>query len=203
MLDLFFGISITQLGLSSIGGRVLVIPGVIALVYLLHKCRKAKEGLPRILLLLSFVLYALVLIEILFFPVPFRMTEIVAERIAFSAIIPRSVSPVPFAILREGFSINTLLKNWAGNMLLIVPMGYYLPALFARFRSFLPALRAMALLLVLVEAFQFTLTCLVIRLPYRSTDVDDFIFGLLGGLIGYGIFSLFHKTYQRNNNLHE
>lgn len=76
--------------------------------------------------------------------------------------------------------------NLAGNVLLFIPVGYWLVRLWPRFRNFLLFLATCAGLILLVETVQlFTLL--------GSFDVDDVILNLIGMTIGYLFCLLRHK----------
>ena len=76
------------------------------------------------------------------------------------------------------------LKNLFGNLLLLFPMGIYMPYFFkktARFRTFF---FTMTLFIFIVEAVQlFTRT--------GSFDIDDFILNMTGALFGFAVWHVF------------
>lgn len=74
--------------------------------------------------------------------------------------------------------------NLAGNVVLFIPLGYYLPALREKSRRLWKTLLLTAALITLVELTQ--LVTLV-----GSCDVDDLILNLLGAAMGYGLYRLF------------
>jgi glycopeptide antibiotics resistance protein len=100
---------------------------------------------------------------------------------------PNSVSLV-HTNLRPGASIRAYLdqpalrdtvKQIGGNILLGVPFGVLLPALFPRARGLLRVGVVTALVMVLVEAAQGAIV------EGRAFDIDDVILNTLGALIGY------------------
>ena len=76
--------------------------------------------------------------------------------------------------------------NLAGNVLLFVPIGYFLPRLWSSLRKFFPFLLTCVLAVTLVELLQ-----LVTLLG--SLDVDDLILNLFGMIVGYLCFIIFKK----------
>ena len=76
--------------------------------------------------------------------------------------------------------------NLAGNVVLFIPIGYFLPRLWPKLRNFFLFLLTCTLAICLVEVLQ-----LVTLLG--SLDVDDFILNLFGMLLGYLSFIIFRK----------
>ena len=82
--------------------------------------------------------------------------------------------------------------NLLGNVLMFLPLGFLLPALWERFRKWWKALLWGGLIIVCVELAQ--LFALV-----GKCDVDDLILNMLGIAGGYGIFRLFYPRSTENN----
>ena len=88
---------------------------------------------------------------------------------------------------RPGLNLNLIpflgiiedLKNSLLNILLFVPLGFFLPVLWTRFRRFIPVFFFGFGLSLAVELLQ--------MLTYRATDVNDLITNTLGTAIGYFI----------------
>ena len=76
--------------------------------------------------------------------------------------------------------------NLGGNLLLFIPIGYFLPRLWPFLRNFFSFLLTCTLAITLVELLQ-----LVTLLG--SLDIDDLILNLLGMILGYLIFMIFKK----------
>ena len=80
---------------------------------------------------------------------------------------------------------STAIINLGGNVIMFIPLGFFLPRVFPSLRKFRRALLATALIITAVEIAQlFTLL--------GSCDIDDLILNLLGTTIGYG----FHKVIK-------
>ena len=76
--------------------------------------------------------------------------------------------------------------NLAGNILLFIPIGSFLPRLWLPQRNFLVFLLTCTIAICLVEALQ-----LVTLLG--SLDIDDLILNLSGMVLGYFIFIIFKR----------
>lgn len=82
--------------------------------------------------------------------------------------------------------IRHCIINLAGNVLLFIPLGYWLVRIWPKFRNFFLFLATCAGLILLVETLQlFTLL--------GSFDIDDVILNLAGMILGYLYCLLRHK----------
>lgn len=73
--------------------------------------------------------------------------------------------------------------NLVGNVVLFIPLGWFLPHLWARFRGFFKTVFTVILLIAAVEAVQyFTLL--------GSCDIDDLILNVFGAMAGYGLWKI-------------
>ena len=80
--------------------------------------------------------------------------------------------------------------NLAGNVLLFIPAGLFLPRIWYRFRTFWKYLLCCILSIGLIEAIQlFSLR--------GSLDVDDLILNLSGMLLGYIAYRITHRKKEK------
>lgn len=75
------------------------------------------------------------------------------------------------------------LVNVFGNILLFLPFGFLLPLAVRRFRTFRAALLVMGLTTLCFEVVQMLLAIGVF-------DIDDVLFNVVGGALGYGFYRL-------------
>ena len=78
------------------------------------------------------------------------------------------------------------IYNLAGNILLFLPMGALIPAIWGKFRSIFKTLLLVALIVAAAEL------CQVLILA-GSCDVDDLILNLLGTALGYPLHKILIK----------
>ena len=97
---------------------------------------------------------------------------------------------VPFRTIRLFLNVldhpvywQDALVNLGGNVILFIPLGFFLPRVFPWLRKFWRTGLATALLITAVELAQL-LTLL------GSCDIDDLILNVIGAAIGYGIHKL-------------
>ena len=77
--------------------------------------------------------------------------------------------------------------NLAGNVVMFIPLGFFLPKLWQKQRKLWRTLLTTVLIILLVELTQmFTLV--------GSCDTDDLILNTLGAAIGYGGYKILIKT---------
>ncbi len=140
---------------------------------------------------LLFILYGITLLYLLF-----ARKETVGE-LPYWELVQRQSSLIPFATIgrqlrhlvpgSRPWLIRYSLVNLAGNVLLFVPLGFFLPKFREGLRSFLKVLLVSGLLIIAIELTQ------VLTLVGRC-DIDDLILNLLGVSVGY---LLFRKNNQK------
>lgn len=79
--------------------------------------------------------------------------------------------------------------NLVGNVVLFVPLGWFLPRVWTRFRGFFKTVLAVILLIAAVEIVQY-----FTRLG--SCDIDDLILNLAGAVAGYCLWKI--VTYRQS-----
>jgi glycopeptide antibiotics resistance protein len=154
----------------------------------------------RSLLWVLFVFYCLILIDVLFISRPVR------PHLSYPDYFKEYTNFIPFRTVGafvQGFwnDLQCLLtgepvlgRGWAyyvinliGNFALFLPMGMALPFLIKKLDRFWKVTLVIFGLIVLVELMQGVLRV-------GSIDIDDLIFNLCGGMLGYGIVKLLGFT---------
>ena len=82
---------------------------------------------------------------------------------------------------RHKFKPELFWLNIAGNVLAFVPLGYFIPRLSSRLRSFFKVFFISAFISLTIESLQLLLRC-------GSYDVDDLMLNVFGSCIGYFVF---------------
>ncbi len=109
---------------------------------------------------------------------------------------------VPITFQPEQYILNLIPFNWIGNtdgfqqvvvekvpnIMLFIPLGCFIPIVFASKRRLDQTALISFAVTFSVEFFQFFIG--------RSSDIDDVITNLLGAVIGYGFFKVFHALWQ-------
>ena len=84
------------------------------------------------------------------------------------------------------YYIRHAFINLAGNVIMFVPLGYFLPKIFEKLRKFWKTTLFSLCLIITVEAVQF-FTML------GTCDVDDLILNMVGVILGYLLWRLFRR----------
>ena len=150
----------------------------------------------KILLYICFVIYCLALVKFLLLDGRHVHTEAtVREFFSRSNLIPfKTVYDYIVRLQNDSINVDIVVKNLIGNLIVLFPMGCFLPCMFASFRKFWKVLALCFGIVLFVELLQ-----LLLRMG--SLDVDDFIFNLSGACLGYGfvhipfLHQILQKTY--------
>lgn len=106
-------------------------------------------------------------------------------------LVPFRTIRAQLAQLGESSAIARFaFRNLAGNVVLFVPLGLFLPALWQRQRRFGVFLATTSGGILLVELIQLFTTL-------GSLDVDDLILNVLGACLGHGLMRLLDKMRAR------
>ncbi len=87
------------------------------------------------------------------------------------------------------YAVRHSIINLAGNVIMFVPLGFFIPSVFSKYSSFFKCISVCSIGIIVVEILQlFTLL--------GSCDIDDFILNISGASVGYGLF----RTILRRKN---
>lgn len=158
----------------------MVIISIVVLVSLriayLIKNRKHLT-LYKELLMLSFIIYILCLFQVVTFQ----------DDVTWS-----SNNFVPFReIFRYNFGSRLFLKNVLGNVILFLPFGLFASYYLDIKKPYL------AFILTLIASVSIEVVQMVIG---RVFDIDDIILNVIGGTIGFYIYSLIRKIWNKLPN---
>jgi glycopeptide antibiotics resistance protein len=107
---------------------------------------------------------------------------------------------VPFASIRATLAEQAVwprVRLLGGNVLVFVPFGLLLPAIWPRLDGFWRMVLAGVAVGVSIELTQLAVS-LAVGSWYRMSDVDDVILNTAGVLLGYGLWrALRHRAAQR------
>jgi len=137
------------------------------------------------------VMYISMVVEVTLFPMPISFAEIARVRSDPSLFISPDINLAPFRsilISARGSEVqgrSIFVRNWLGNLLLLMPLGFLSPLIWNRFRD---VWRVMSLCLAAslsVEFLQFIGSFLVFRIRWKSVDIDDVMVNVAGGMLGF------------------
>ena len=148
------------------------------------------KNLKRVILYAAFSAYAVFMIYLLFV---MRSDRLFWAPDGYGEALRENLNLIPFRPIAEYAErlVNTKANgdsviNLFGNVIMFVPLGFFLPAVFPKARSFRRSMLFSLLLLCAVELIQF-FTLL------GSLDIDDVILNMVGVLVGYGVYWLFAR----------
>ena len=139
----------------------------------------------------AFVVYAALLLWLLF-----DRTPDWGDADTYAQLIRGNMNLVPFHTIGNYWKVVSRLEftplffhcviNLGGNIILFIPIGYFLPRLWPFLRNFFSFLLVCTAAITLIELLQ-----LVTLLG--SLDIDDLILNLFGMIIGYLLFLIIKK----------
>lgn len=159
------------------------------LIFLPYNLRKGFN-LYEFLVRTVFALYIIAVIDVTFLPLPID-PRLIAYFIKdhsgeLDNFIPfKSI----YEIINNSVGFSVAVRQLGGNLLLLLPFGFYLPILSKKFNSFLMILLSGIVSACSIEIIQ-TLISRILGFTYRSTDIDDVILNTAGCLIGFLFFRL-------------
>lgn len=166
------------------------------LLYEILHYRKCKIRHTRKFWILRFTFYCYIisLINVTLFPIPLQKEELELSRIMYGSGMKNNF--IPFKSIVHIFQSNILLRSKllqiGGNILLLLPLTFYLPLIKKKFHNF-----SKSFLLALTTSISIELVQLVIGLlihyNYRTIDVDDIILNVIGGTFGYCLWRVLKK----------
>ena len=159
--------------------------------------KQQKKNVPEStpLLRFLFVVYAAVLLWLLF-----DRSVSWDPEYSYAELLRNNMNLIPFRTIGNYWKVVLRWKftplffhcviNLVGNVLLFIPIGYFMPRLWPGMRHFGMFLLTCVLSVMLVELLQLVTLrgCL---------DVDDLILNLYGMLIGYVIYAILKNRRKR------
>lgn len=106
------------------------------------------------------------------------------------------INVIPFHEIRrymnhvDSLGLFAVAANLLGNVLLFMPLGYFLPSFFARERLRPHFTIPMCMCISIAVEFSQFMT------KTGSMDIDDVILNTLGGIIGYLVYAFMHPDIR-------
>lgn len=139
----------------------------------------SKKNFINRLVLWSFILYTIQAIGYTFFPIPI-VPEMARDFEEMNGV--RYIANfIPFKDLhswQQFFSIQYL-----GNLLLLFPLGIYMPLIFEKFHNFKRVVISGLLVTLIIELTQVVIS-FGVGFSYRYFDINDIILNLTGLIVG-------------------
>lgn len=160
------------------------------LVRALVSVKNSQFRWKRELDLLLIYICLMVVARFTFFP--FSKVDGKIQPLIFDAarLLPLRVNFLPIVYLMDYEVRREALINLIGNTAMFVPLGIFWPLLFKELDTHGKAIAAGAGISLCIE---------ILQLPFfdRVSDIDDLLLNTLGYLMGYGLFLLGRKLFQK------
>ncbi|MCZ0702433.1 glycopeptide antibiotics resistance protein [Natronobacillus azotifigens] len=157
---------------------------ILYVIYDLFRYRKEERSLLQRFLFYSFVFYMINVIRLTLFPIMFMPTSF-------------SVQFVPFFFMMESLDSGYIARTYLENFILLLPLGFYLPLLFQRFRKLKFTIFAAFILTTSIETIQLLMRLTIGSL--RTFNVDDIILNTSGAILGYFLYKITMVIIKKYN----
>lgn len=154
-----------------------------------------KRFSGKFLLKFFFAVYILFVVKVIIFKYPMDELRAIANSWQRDVILEGlgTANFVPFRTIKMyidyAYKLNSV-ENLAGNLLVFVPLGFFLPLMSEELQKFSE---------VFLNVFTFVLGIEVFQLfsAFGAFDVDDILLNCLGATIGYGCYRAAAALYKR------
>lgn len=158
---------------------------IIFLIVLILK----KVAIKKIILNSLFYFYIISLLAVTLFPVPIQWLKEIGKYAWVNNYIPFfSIFDI---LLNENLDVFIKMKQIIGNVILFIPMWFFIPFIWKSKSYFKNALLTGILCSFLIELFQHIIS-LLLGFNYKITDIDDILLNTIGFAIGFVLYKLFH-----------
>jgi glycopeptide antibiotics resistance protein len=168
-------------------GLIVVVPLVLWIGWRRHDAWRPA------LLRLAFAVYLMVIIGLLFSPLPLPPWTALPDTAVAAGDRPWPfpwVNIVPFETIRGALRFGVEWqpgRHLVGNVLVFAPFGIFLPMLWPRWRSLVSIVVAALAISLAVESAQLGVS-LLIGFPFRVADIDDILLNVVGIALGYTVY---------------
>lgn len=162
-----------------------VIAIIVYLVILIIGFKK-HISLKKHLSLLLFNIYIVGVLSITLFPIPIQGMPAMVNGVSFV-----KNSFVPFAdiiSIINTHDFNIIGRQLGGNMILFIPLGYFIPIIHSKYSKFIRVLLIGFICSISIEILQVLISYLIVGSTYRSASVDDVLINTIGTAIGFVLF---------------
>lgn len=150
---------------------------------------------------LCLAIYLTGVIAVTLFPIPIDK-RLIQEEISLGYYTGR-YNLIPFKtvmglIKNSRWGMMTAIRNIAGNIVLLLPLGFLVPLIWNRVSQFKKLIAVGLLSTLSIELIQVLLS-VVIGYQYKSFDVDDIILNSIGYIIGVIAYKLIYFLKYKMN----
>ena len=147
----------------------------------------------KIILFALFLIYLYKLSDYTIFPISILNNTIIENSSSYGTGYMFEKNPFKLLSTFTYYSAYNVL----GNILLLVPYGFFLPLLFKSINNLKHVLVASFIFSLFIETTQLLLN--YFYLGNRTFDIMDLIANVLGGMIGFYLFKMCNKLFKLEN----
>lgn len=149
-----------------------------------------KINMKKIIISSLFYFYITALLAVTIFPIPIQgLKEIWIYAGENNNFIP--FISILDILSNDNLSVIIKMKQIIGNIVLFIPMGFFLPLIWKSKNNFKKALLIGILCSVCIELLQYFIS-LLLWFNYKVTDLDDILLNILGFVVWFFLYKLFH-----------
>ncbi|WEV43158.1 VanZ family protein [Lactobacillus sp. ESL0684] len=140
----------------------------------------------RSFLIIIFLIYFWVLLDVTLFPIPLFSQSSVPYKLGFGKQV--------FINLKLSVLQTYMLLQLIGNLILLVPLSFFVAIFKEKYERILPNIGLMFLSSLSIESLQLLLS--YFYLGNRTFDVNDLLLNTLGSILGFVAFKLLNLMFK-------
>ncbi|WP_078553506.1 VanZ family protein [Bacillus alkalicellulosilyticus] len=170
----------------------IILIAIFVIIYVIRNRKQWKWF--NLLVYTTFLFYLLNVINLTIFPLDFMFTEEAKSIVSHEV----NINIIPFYSIIGSFNVGMIQSIWqnGGNLILLFPLGLYLPFIINKRLSYKKVLLFACLVTLTIEVFQGIVG--VLGYNHRTVDIDDVLLNTIGCMLGYFIINkiipMFRKT---------
>ncbi|MBD3919964.1 VanZ family protein [Paenibacillus sp. PR3] len=136
-------------------------------------------AVPQFILIFSFIVYSLAVIDLVFFPIDVNIGQYANQTPWY-----KTINFIPILTID--------IKTFVLNIVMMIPLGIYLPLLKSKFNR-----AASVAWFALWISLSFEVLQMIVRIALgsgRSTDINDLIANTIGGAVGFLAYKILIKA---------
>lgn len=156
-----------------------------------------KLWIKRIIYYSCFYFYIISLVTVTIFPIPIQGLKEIWIYWWNNNFIPfRSIYDI---LSNNNLSIIIKTKQVIWNIVIFIPMWFFIPFIWENKNYFNKALLIGILWSFSIELFQYLIS-LILGFSYKITDIDDIILNTSGFIIGFILYNSFYNNFYKKNS---
>lgn len=165
---------------------------IIFLIILIWK----KVVIKKTILNSLFYFYVIILLAVTIFPIPVQWLKEIWTYGGDNNFIP--FVSILSILSNDNLTVIIKMKQIIGNIILFIPMGFFIPLIWKSMNYFKKALLIGILYSIWVELAQHIIS-LLLWFNYKVTDVDDILLNTFWFIMGFFFYKLFVWSFRSDN----